>query len=339
MAHRLTLSIPILAGALAAVAPAPARALDLGWTATVIDEDDYYGPNNRDRHYTHGIRFIGTSGDVQDPFWRAPFNWQPLLFPDDPAASRRYEILGGQNMYTPEATTRSVPDPRDRPYAGWLYGGGALLQDTGMAQFDRFAATIGTIGPSSGAGQVQTKWHTLIEVSRPNGWNAQLHDEPTLDLFRERKWRFHAPLSPGLEVDAIPQVSLRLGNVYDYVGAGAMVRIGRNLKVDYGPPRIDENLGASYVNPANVGGGWAWYAFLGTEGRLVGRNVFLDGNSFERSPSVHKEVAVGDAIAGAAVVYNHFRLAYAYVYRSNEYTTQDHPDHYGSINLTFRLAF
>jgi hypothetical protein len=323
----------------AAVAPAPARAIDLGWTLSVIEEDDFYTPDNRDRHYTHGIRIVGTSGDVQDPMWLRPFQWLPL-FPDGgPSASRRYEILGGQNMYTPEDTMRSSPDPRDRPYAGWLYGGVGLLQDTDTRQFDRFAITIGTIGPSSGAGQVQTKWHTLIATDRPNGWNAQLRDEPTLDLYRERKWRLHRPLGSALEVDALPQVSLRLGNVYDYVGAGAMVRVGRNLKVDYGPPRIDENLGSTYVNPANGDGGWAWYMFLGTEGRLVGRNIFLDGNSFERSPSVAKEVAVADAMAGAAVVYQHFRLAYTYVYRSNEFERQGHPDHYGSINLTARLAF
>jgi hypothetical protein len=327
----------LLAFAATALAPGPARALDLGWTATVIEEDDYYTVNNRDRHYTHGIRFIGTSGDVQDPFWLGPFQWLPL-FPNGGQASRRYEILGGQSMYTPEDTARSSPDPRDRPYAGWLYGGVGLLQDTDMRQFDRLAVTLGTIGRSSGAGQVQTKWHTLIATDEPRGWRAQLRDEPTLDITRERKWRLHRPLG-ALEVDALPQVSVRLGNVYDYVGAGAMVRIGQKLKVDYGPPRVDENLGASYINPDNVGGGWGWYLFLGTEGRLVGRNIFLDGNSFERSPSVSKEVAVADAMAGAAIVYQHFRLAYTYVYRTNEFTRQDGLDHYGSINLTVRLAF
>jgi lipid A 3-O-deacylase len=146
---------------LAAVLAPPARALDLGWTATVIEEDDFYTANSRDRHYTHGIRFTGTSGDVQDPVWLRPFQWLPL-FPDAGQTSRRYEILGGQSMYTPEDTGRASPDPRDRPYAyaGWLYGGVGLLQDTDTRQFDRLAVTLGTIGPSSGAGQVQTKCGT-----------------------------------------------------------------------------------------------------------------------------------------------------------------------------------
>jgi lipid A 3-O-deacylase len=328
----------LAAGCLVLGALGPARAEDPNWTASVIEEDDYWAPDNRDRHYTHGIEFLGTSGDVQDPLWQAPFHWLPF-FPETGNLSRRYELLGGQNMYTPENTSLAVPDPRDRPYAGWLYGGGAVMQDTDAREFDRFAVRLGVVGPASGAGQLQAKWHLLINVGEPNGWNAQLHDEPTLDLFQERKWRFYAPTGGGLGFDAIPQVSLRVGNVYDYFAAGGMLRFGRNLLVDYGPPHIDENLGAPYVNPANGEGEWTWYGFIGTEGRVVGHNMFLDGNSFQRSASVDKELAVGDAEAGVAVAWEHLRLAYTYVYRSIEYTTQDHPDHYGSINLTFRLNF
>lgn len=328
----------LAAGVLLAVAGG-ARAADLNWTGSVLEEDDYWAPDNRDRHYTHGIEFLGTSGEVQDPFWQRPFQWWPL-FPDaGTTLSRRYEILGGQTMYTPENTSLTTPDPRDRPYAGWLYGGAALMQDTDQRQFDRLAVRIGTIGPSSGAGQLQSKVHLLIDDPQPQGWHAQLHDEPTIDLFEERKWRFYSPTGGGLGFDAIPQVSVRVGNVYDYVAAGGMLRFGRNLLVDYGPPRIDENLGAPYENPEYGEGKWTWYGFIGTEGRLVAHNIFLDGNSFQRSASVDKEPAVGDAEIGFAVAYEHFRVGYTYVYRSVEYRTQDHPDHYGGIDATFRLPF
>lgn len=314
---------------------------DTAWTGSIVEEDDFYTPDNRDRHYTHGIRLGGTSGDVQEPDWQAPFQWLPL-FPNAAESSRRYQLMVGQNMYTPENLARPNPDPRDRPYAGWLYGGFGLMQDTeagGFDQFDHFDMRLGIVGPSSGAAWLQTRFHLLIDVGRPQGWSHQIHDEPALDLFRERKWRFYAPIttSGDIGVDAIPQVGLRVGNVYDYVGAGGMVRVGRNLRVDYSPPHIDENLGADYVNPAKGQGGLGWYFFLGTEGRLVGHNIFLDGNSFRSSRSVAKEIAVGDAEAGLAVVWDHLRLAYTYVYRSNEFVLQDHPDHYGSLNLTFRL--
>ena len=329
------LSFAIAAGPARAADPAP----DLNWTGSIMEEDDFWAPDNLDRHYTHGIEFLGTSGEVRDPAWQRPFQWWPLFPETTGALSRRYEILGGENMYTPDNLLPSTPDPHDRPYAGWLYGGAALMQDTEARQFDRFAVRLGTIGPASGAGQLQSKVHLLIDNPQPMGWGAQLHDEPTLDLFEERKWRFYRPTGGGLGVDAIPQVSARAGNVYDYVAAGGMVRFGRNLLVDYGPPRIDENLGAPYANPTNGEGPWTWYGFLGTEGRLVAHNIFLDGNSFQRSPSVDKEPAVGDAELGVALAYEHLQLAYTYVYRSIEYRSQDHPDHYGGIDLTFRLPF
>jgi len=331
-------SARIFLGLLFGLGLGAAHAADLNWTGSILEEDDFWAPNNRDRHYTHGIEFLGTSGEVQDPFWLGPFQWWPL-FPDSGERSRRYEILGGQNMYTPENTSISTPDPRDRPYAGWLQGGAGLMQDTDGRQFDRFVARLGEVGPGSGAGQLQSKWHLLIDNPQPQGWHAQLHDEPTLDLFEERKWRFYGAAGGGLGFDAIPQLSARIGSVYDYVAAGGMVRFGRNLLVDYGPPRIDENLGAPYVNPDKGDGPWSWYGFLGAEGRAVARNMFLDGNAFERSPHVDREPLVGDAEIGFAIAYQHLRFAYTYVYRTVEYRTQDHPDHYGGLDLTFHLPF
>ena len=61
-----------------------------------------------------------------------------------------------------------------------------------------------------------------------------------------------------------------------------MIRLGRNLRVDYGPPHVDLNTGSDYIDPdrADVGG-VGFYAFAGAEGRAIARNIFLDGNSFK----------------------------------------------------------
>ncbi|HYM01665.1 MAG TPA: lipid A-modifier LpxR family protein, partial [Stellaceae bacterium] len=81
------------------------------------------------------------------------------------------------------------------------------------------------------------------------------------------------------------------------------------------------------------------YVFAAGEARAVGRNIFLDGNSFKSSASVTKIPAVGDAELGAAVFWRHYRLSYTWIYRSPEFLHQDGPDHYGSLNLTFHHAF
>jgi len=344
--HSLAAAL-LATAALLAAAPARAQqgAPDNDWTATVLEEDDFWAPHNHDRHYTHGIRFSGTSGDVHDPLWLQPFSWLGPIFPDAADVSRRYNLIPlGQNMYTPQNPTPVNPDPRDRPYAGWLYGGVGLMQDTpgttdGIDRFDDLELKLGLVGPGSLANATQTRFHLLIDVSPFAGWHAQLHDEPTLDLFYQHKWRYHGENDAAWGWDAIPQWDLRVGNVYDYAGAGGMLRLGRNLRADYGPPHIDLNTGADYINTSRMTGNWGLYGFIGTEARAVAHNIFLDGNDFKSSPSVEKYPAVGDLEAGLAVFYEHFRLAYSYILRSPEFVHQTGADHYGSLDLTVNLPF
>jgi hypothetical protein len=131
---RRALAVPLLAWCCAS----PAASADRDWTGSILEEDDFWAPDNRDRHYTHGIRFSVTSGDVEEPLWVQPFTWlgnATPAFADAAGAARRYNlILLGQNMFTPEDFRRFIPDPRDRPYAGWLYGGVGLMQDTPAPQ-------------------------------------------------------------------------------------------------------------------------------------------------------------------------------------------------------------
>jgi lipid A 3-O-deacylase len=287
-----------------------------------------------------------TSGDAHGD-WRKPFDWLASGLPifrgdSDPDVVRRYNLMLGQNIYTPEDGGLINPDPRDRPYAGWLYGGVGLMQDAHGEEFEELALRLGVVGPGSMASETQTKFHLLINVATFRGWHAQLHDEPAGDLFYAKKWRFWQPLDSDRDLgwDVIPEAGARVGNVYDYVAGGGMVRIGRNLRVDYGPPHVDLNTGSDYINPdrADVQG-VGFYAFLGAEGRAVARNIFLDGNSFKTSPSVEKLPLVGDLESGIAGTWGHFRLAYTYIYRSEEFAHQHAPDHYGSLNLTFRQPF
>jgi lipid A 3-O-deacylase len=250
-------------------------------------------------------------------------------------------------MYTPEDFTRANPDPRDRPYAGWLYSGAGLLQDTpgatpqSLDRFDALTLKLGIVGPGSLANSTQTRYHLLIHVEPFKGWHAQLRNEPALDLSYQRKWRRHDEDGDGWGWDAIPQWSLRLGDVYDEVRGGGLLRWGRNLRADYGPPHVDIDTGADYINTDRMvpGSDWGFYLFFGGEAAAVAHNVFLDGNDFKASAHVARMPLVGDLQGGLAGVYRHFRLAYNYIYRSEEFVHQNGPDHYGTLTLTVHLPF
>jgi hypothetical protein len=114
-----------------------------------------------------------------------------------------------------------------------------------------------------------------------------------------------------------------------------MARLGFNLPGDYGPMRIDPSMpGSSFFEPT---GDFSAYVFGGVDGRAVGRNLFLDGNTFEDSRSVDKFNLVYEYDLGAAITFRSLRLSYTYVIRSREYKTQPKMSKFGAVALSFRI--
>src|SRR5260370_29038817 len=68
----------------AQAAPALAGPPDPACGTSIVEEDDFWAPNNKDRHYTHAVRIAFTSPDVHSRFRQAPFNLivsLPTAFP------------------------------------------------------------------------------------------------------------------------------------------------------------------------------------------------------------------------------------------------------------------
>ncbi len=93
--------------------------------------------------------------------------------------------------------------------------------------------------------------HDIIKDAEAKGWATQLHNEPGLILNYERAFKIIQPRSfLGGVFDVEPHYGFAVGNVYDYVNAGAMARFGFNLPKDYGPMRIQPSLpGSDYSSP------------------------------------------------------------------------------------------
>lgn len=314
---------------------------------TVIEENDYFAPHNRDRHNTQGLEFnylspalpSGGTGEIMDRLASV----LPIFESGLEAAARRFNVFLGQVLFTPEDKTRPDPDPRDRPYAGWIYGGIDLLNEEDRHTLDRLRLQIGFIGPAAQGKDTQNKSHLAIQVPVSEGWDKQLHNEPTIGLTFDRHRRYIADLDSLISVDAIPSGRIAIGNALDYAALGGRLRIGQNLRADYGLPRIEPGpTGTAYFDakalaPASRFG---WSLFLGAEGRAVARNIFLDGNSFRSSPSVSKHVFVGELEAGAAAFYaDWLRLSYTYAFRTPEFAHQRGGDSFGALTLSAILPF
>ena len=120
----------------------------------------------------------------------------PLDQPLRAGGSWRTAISVGQNIYTPENIRETALINTDRPYAGWLYAGFSLFNEkrpstlsTKWDSLNTLELDIGIVGPQSYAQDVQKMVHQYINVTRPNGWDHQLKNEPGLVRLYEWKLR------------------------------------------------------------------------------------------------------------------------------------------------------
>ncbi|MBW7850113.1 MAG: lipid A deacylase LpxR family protein [Rhodospirillales bacterium] len=316
----------VAAVALVTLCAAPALAQH---TISIDIENDVF--TGTDRHYTNGLR-IGWLSPDRNAEWidRAFDRWQMPA----PPGRKRLSLSLGQNMYTPEDITRPRPD--DRPYGGILYVGFGVIADTGT-RYDLLELDLGIVGPASLAAPTQSWFHQLIDSPIPKGWQSQIGNEPAVNLSWERKWRNLDRLPHGFAIDFTPHLSVSLGNVFTYAGAGGMLRFGHNVPDnDYGPPRIRPSAPGSAMFEPN--GTFGWYVFAGGEARAVARNIFLDGNTFGDSLSVDKRPFVADFQAGVSFnVWRYARLAYTYVLRSKEFDGQTSADRFAAISLSMNF--
>lgn len=316
-----------------------ATAGDMG-RLTITEENDAFASKD-DRHYTQGVRFGYLSGDIgTDSVWNRPFDFLSHVLPLFPGRAdggqRKIETIVGQSMFTPTDLHLGNPDPKDRPYAGWLYGGASLLQNNNAHQLENVELLVGVVGPAALGSEAQDAFHSFLQLrTPPAGWSHQLHNEPGMALSYEGKLRYEYPLISNLAIDVIPEAGASLGNVFTYGEAGGTLRLGQNLASDFGPV---------HIRPAMSGTGWfdvdrmtsplGWYIFLGAQERAVGRNIFLDGNTWSSSASVTKKTLVGDYTAGAALFWtDKVRVDFTVTNRQKEFTTQKNTDRFGMINL------
>lgn len=282
-----------------------------------------------DRWYTSGFRLGWTSAEGALP--------APLAFVDNGLefllgpANTRWRLDLGQNFFTPVNKRLEDPNPRDRPYAGILYGTIGLDRRT-WGTLDRFELQLGVVGAASGARDTQSVVHRIIGDPVPEGWGRQLRNEPVFNVNAERIWRVPVAGTEFGDVDVLPAAGAQLGTVRVAASAGARVRFGQGLERDFGAPRIRPTIADA---PAPVGEGFGWYLFGGVGGSAVGRDIFLDGNTWRGSRSVDRRTFVADFEVGAAVFWRNARLSYTQVWRTKEFEDQDTTFKFGAVSLAF----
>jgi lipid A 3-O-deacylase len=278
-----------------------------------------------DRYYTNGLK-LGFGVDIDNvPGHRVARDVLDRLGAGmgcGSAFDRKAGVFIGQNMYTPRDIEIASPQPFDRPWAAWLYGGIVLqaLRTCGNRDaLDTVELDLGVVGPIALGEEVQNVWHRFIHVPEAKGWANQIRNEPAFLLTYLHKEKQKLGF-----VEVIPHVGAAAGTVMSFVRTGALVRVGRHMS-GFGPDRIEPG-GAMLQNvgPRKACDAW-WpceaYVFAGADARIVFWNIFLDGTVFRDSPSVDRKPFVYDLSFGLSVRFRYARFTVSRVTRSEEFTS------------------
>lgn len=304
---------------------------------TLAVENDMFGSDD-DRYYTSGVRVSYFNVGADMPIIAEELDDLIPTFDIDDKTSVFFSL--GQNLYTPSSIALEAPQVGDRPWAAWLYGSMGLLSVTDN-HIDEIEASLGVVGPPALGKQAQRLIHKAWNIQDPRGWKNQLKTEPGLMLSWER--RFPAAFSiesNDLWFDVSPSYGVTLGNIYTHANAGLSFQFGPEFqRWQDMPMRVRPSMpGTGFFAPVNSQTRLGWIVFGGAEGRVVGRNIFLDGNSFRSdSPSVDKEPVVFDLNLGAAVTYGPARVSYTVVRRSKEFEAQEEASYFGGLSLTMKF--
>jgi hypothetical protein len=298
---------------------------------TLQDENSSISTGNiTDRLYTNGLR-LG---------WMSPTTKVPNFLEDLGrtlwgGGQQRIGFDLSQQIYTPVDTALSTPDPHDRPYAGLLLGNISLLSDTEDTR-SILMLSLGLIGPGSGAENLQNGFHNLIGQEPARGWSGQIQNTPAIQLLHERTWRLPLGTIGAFETDALPALTVGVGNLRNYVQVGVSFRFGQGLNSDFGVPRFRPGLsGGDAFTPTRP---FAWYVFAGADGQAVGYDLLLESSPFRGGPHVSRIWDVAEMQGGFAVMAYGMRLTFAYVAQTQEFNGQSGGLHqFGSASLSIRF--
>jgi len=337
-AQLLLVPLAVMAMAGDPESPATAQRTPDGTTMAVRFENDLFGQT--DHFYTNGFSIsLALAGSPPTPlrqFWR-------LLQTDrifKGLESYTFEV--GQIIATPSDTTRTPPDPHDRPYAGILYIATGMQFQT-RRRMDVVKFITGVLGPASMAKETQRTIHDLFGNTIPEGWEYQLENEPVLNFVYEHRRRFALFSTPrGFSSDIIALGGGMLGNILIQAEGGVSLRIGYHLPEDFGnslirgagilPPTSQCCLATRQASPR-----FGIHLYGGVNGNMVARNVTLDGSTFRESMSVDRKPFFGGVEFGAAIVMRRLKVAFTYVIWTHEFENQSDPSRFGAIFLVFGL--
>ncbi|WP_074904193.1 lipid A deacylase LpxR family protein [Microbulbifer thermotolerans] len=333
----------LFAGAVSFSGAAPAAEAEPADTSlqaiTVRIDNDFFA--GRDRGYSNGVE-VGFVSQTVDSFQdaRLPSSYRLLnrvtgwLQPQG-YTDYNMTVSVSHGIFTPTDWEEEALIEDDRPYAGALifeanYNGrnDNTMRATGIS--------LGIVGPSAQAEELQRAVHSLLGSDRFRGWDNQLSDEVVFRLHSHWLHRYQLRRAPreNWKSDLILHGGGNIGNLLTSANTGVEWRFGPQLPDNFGSaPLLPAALNTAPERSADYSRRLKLHGFVSLDLQLIAHDITLDGNLWKDSHSVDREPFVAQLGVGVAGSYGMWQFAFARFVRTREFAGQSEKPQLGSVTI------
>lgn len=284
-------------------------------------DNDSYLAQGSDRYYTNGL-FID---------YRRAMDQSKLK---TGLEKKIYEISVGQKMYNPISGYAPDPAKQDRPFAGYLYVGGALSWFHSNESVLKTSVEIGTTGPNSLAEDGQELLHNTVGFYELDGWQYQIKNEMAVNLSAQYTKLLHRTSSNAIDFSFDGYANV--GTTFSGAGAGILFRAGG----------INQLFNSAYTN-AVIGNNAKTRALVKREIffyakpqlNFVAYDATVQGSMFNNDSPV--TFGVKPIVFAQQVGFNYssqrFTFDFGMLFKTKEIKSSAKAHQFGSISMFYRF--
>jgi hypothetical protein len=284
-------------------------------------DNDSYLAQGSDRYYTNGL-FL---------HYRTVASQQNLK---EGLEKKIYEFSAGQKIFNPQSGFAPDPSTHERPFAGYLYVGGAVSWFRRDESAWKAGVEIGTTGSNSLAEDGQKLLHNTIGFYTLAGWEYQIKNELTAMLSVQYRRLLYRPENKATDFSF--EGYANAGNVFSGLGAGILFRAGR----------INQLFNSGYTN-AVIGNNPKTKALVQREFffyakpqlNIVAYDATIQGSMFNDNSPVTFDArpVVFAQQLGLNYSSQRFTFDFGMVFRTKEVRSNARAHQYGSISMYYRF--
>lgn len=284
-------------------------------------ENDSYLAQGQDRYYTNGLFIKFRSALNQAEISNLKLN------------KAIWEIEAGQKIYNPQSG--SIDDIRyiDRPFAAFLYAGGAINFLYHSESNLKLKIQLGTIGPLAKGKEAQEFLHDKFGFYKIAGWQWQLNNEFGVNTsleFNKLISRTHSE-----KTDFSLNTYINAGNTFAGAGAGILFRTGAINKL-FSSVSTESTISTN----SNLKIGNELFFYAKPMVHYVAYDASIQGGMFrnDKGPVVFdvKPIVITQQV-GAVFSKDRLTIDFSAVFKSRELESNASPHEYGSLALFYRL--